>query len=70
MSFQEKDEAQPSFAAYLIENQERLGLSNDELAYLSGAIFGAGSDTVRRTAALCLIVIAHCMAHRLQLQSL
>ncbi|KAF9821612.1 hypothetical protein IEO21_00458 [Rhodonia placenta] len=52
----EKDEAQPSFAAYLIENQERLGLSNDELAYLSGAIFGAGSDTT--AAAIAVMTMA------------
>lgn len=40
-----KGEAQPSFAAYLLEHQDRLGLSDRELYYLAGAIFGAGSDT-------------------------
>lgn len=37
--------AQPSFATYLLENQEQYDLSNDELAYLAGSMFGAGSDT-------------------------
>ncbi|OSX61654.1 hypothetical protein POSPLADRAFT_1046942 [Postia placenta MAD-698-R-SB12] len=51
-----KGEAPPSFTAYLIENQERLGISDDELAYLSGAIFGAGSDTT--AAALGIMTMA------------
>ncbi|KAG6883651.1 hypothetical protein C0993_004902 [Termitomyces sp. T159_Od127] len=34
-----------SFAKYLIERQESLSLSDDETAYLAGALFGAGSDT-------------------------
>ncbi|CAL1703574.1 unnamed protein product [Somion occarium] len=37
--------AQPSFATYLLENQGQYDLSNDELAYLAGSMFGAGSDT-------------------------
>ncbi len=31
---------------YLLEQQEESGLSDDELAYLAGSMFGAGSDTV------------------------
>ncbi|KAI0956774.1 hypothetical protein AcW1_005373 [Taiwanofungus camphoratus] len=38
-------EAQPSFTTYLLDNQETLGLSDNELAYLVGSMFGAGSDT-------------------------
>jgi hypothetical protein len=38
--------AQPSFAKYLLEEQPKLGLSDDELAYLAGSLFGAGSDSV------------------------
>ncbi|KAG6875606.1 hypothetical protein C0993_008334, partial [Termitomyces sp. T159_Od127] len=34
-----------SFAKYLIERQESLSVSDDETAYLAGALFGAGSDT-------------------------
>ncbi|EED79493.1 predicted protein, partial [Postia placenta Mad-698-R] len=51
-----KGKAQPSFASYLIETQEQLGLSNDELAYLAGALFSAGSDTT--AAALGVMTMA------------
>ncbi|KIP04789.1 hypothetical protein PHLGIDRAFT_31183 [Phlebiopsis gigantea 11061_1 CR5-6] len=37
--------AQPCFATYLLENQRELQLSDDEIAYLAGSMFGAGSDT-------------------------
>jgi len=36
----------PSFAKYLLSQQESLGLSDDETAYLAGTIFGATSDAV------------------------
>ncbi|PCH38429.1 cytochrome P450 [Wolfiporia cocos MD-104 SS10] len=49
-------DVQPSFATYLLENQERLQFSDAELAYLAGAIFGAGSDTT--AAALGFITMA------------
>lgn len=42
----QKDGAPPSFATYLIDQQRQLGLSDDEVAYLAGSMFGAGSDTV------------------------
>ncbi|KAF8060686.1 cytochrome P450 [Lyophyllum atratum] len=34
-----------SFAKYLLERQSTLALTDDETAYLAGALFGAGSDT-------------------------
>ena len=37
----------PCFVTYLLEKQEEMGMSDDELAYLAGSMFGAGSDTVR-----------------------
>ncbi|KAI0770000.1 cytochrome P450 [Fomes fomentarius] len=40
-----KNEVNPCFVTYLLESQEELGLSDDELAYLAGSMFGAGSDT-------------------------
>ena len=43
---QEKGEVQPCFVKYLIEKQSEYGLDDDELAYLAGSMFGAGSDTV------------------------
>ena len=47
-----KQEARPCFAKYLIERQNEFELDDDELAYLAGSMFGAGSDTVSRTSAL------------------
>ncbi|KAI6137179.1 cytochrome P450 [Pisolithus sp. B1] len=35
----------PSFAKYLLENQETHKLSDEEMAYLTGSLYGAGSDT-------------------------
>ncbi|KAI0349583.1 cytochrome P450 [Trametes cingulata] len=40
-----KNEAQPCFATSILERQEEFGLTDDELAYLAGSMFGAGSDT-------------------------
>ncbi|KAI0308523.1 cytochrome P450, partial [Amylostereum chailletii] len=37
--------ARKSFGKYLIEAQNELALSDDEIAYLAGSMFGAGSDT-------------------------
>ncbi|KAJ3769963.1 cytochrome P450 [Lentinula raphanica] len=39
------EEIPASFGKYLIEKQSMLGLSDDEIAYLAGSMFGAGSDT-------------------------
>ena len=36
-----------------MEQQEQSGLSDDELAYLAGSMFGAGSDTVSIRSFLC-----------------
>ena len=38
--------AESCFVTYLLDRQEEYGLSDDELAYLAGSMFGAGSDTV------------------------
>lgn len=37
--------AGPSFTRYLVENKEELGMTEEEIFYLAGALFGAGSDT-------------------------
>lgn len=39
-------ETGPSFAKYLLQNQNTHKLSYEEMAYLAGSLFGAGSDTV------------------------
>ena len=42
-----KGEARSSFAKYLLENKEKEGLNDNDLAYIAGSIFGAGTDAVR-----------------------
>ncbi|KAG9310273.1 cytochrome P450 [Chiua virens] len=46
--------AGPSFARYLLENQNTHKLSYEEMAYLTGSLFGAGSDT---TAVAIMVVV-------------
>ncbi|EKM49780.1 uncharacterized protein PHACADRAFT_265459 [Phanerochaete carnosa HHB-10118-sp] len=48
--------AQPSFATYLLEHQEEYGLSDDELAYLTGSMFAAGSDST--ATAISFVILA------------
>ncbi|PAV20692.1 cytochrome P450 [Pyrrhoderma noxium] len=52
----QRNEAQPCFAKYLIERQTELGLDDNELAYLAGSMFGAGSDTT--AAAISTVLMA------------
>lgn len=47
-------DAGPSFARYLLENQSTHKLSEAEMAYLTGSLFGAGSDT---TAVAIMVVV-------------
>ncbi|KAM6491588.1 Cytochrome P450, partial [Amanita muscaria] len=39
------EEVQSCFGKYLLERQKELELSDGEMAYLAGSMFGAGSDT-------------------------
>ncbi|EGN97518.1 hypothetical protein SERLA73DRAFT_169832 [Serpula lacrymans var. lacrymans S7.3] len=50
------DQAGPSFARYLLEHQDEHKLSNEEMAYLAGSLFGAGSDTT--AVALTVLIMA------------
>ncbi|KAF5376907.1 hypothetical protein D9615_007352 [Tricholomella constricta] len=47
-----------SFAKYLLERQPSLGLSDDETAYLAGALFGAGSDTTASAISVAVLAAA------------
>jgi hypothetical protein len=49
---QSNEDVGPSFMKYVLENSYLYGLTEDEMAFLAGAFFGAGSDTVR-----CLVVL-------------
>ncbi|KAI0829920.1 cytochrome P450 [Trametes gibbosa] len=40
-----KNECPPCFVTSIMERQEEFNMSDDELAYLAGSMFGAGSDT-------------------------
>ncbi|KAH7919526.1 cytochrome P450 [Leucogyrophana mollusca] len=50
--------AQPSFAKFLIEHQREYGLSDGELAYVAGAMFGAGSDTTASAITIMMMAAA------------
>ena len=65
---QAKNEVQPCFVTYLLEHQEEYGLSDDELAYIAGSMFGAGSDTVcdaPMPVMVCLTTYSDCRCSRL-----
>ncbi|KAG6915377.1 hypothetical protein DXG01_011778 [Tephrocybe rancida] len=47
-----------SFAKYLLERQATLQLSDDETAYLAGALFGAGSDTTASAISVAVLAAA------------
>ncbi|KAI0055285.1 cytochrome P450 [Artomyces pyxidatus] len=51
-----KGDPPPSFAKYLLEKQGMLGLSDSEIAYLAGSMFGAGSETT--AAAISFVIMA------------
>jgi len=55
----ERNEPIPeSFSKYLLERQSELGLSDDETAYLAGALFGAGSDTTASAISITVLAAA------------
>ncbi|KAF8870113.1 cytochrome P450 [Mucidula mucida] len=51
-----EDDAPPCFAKYLLEHQESLGLSDDQLIYLAGTLFGAGAETT--ASSLVFVIMA------------
>ncbi|KAE9405427.1 cytochrome P450 [Gymnopus androsaceus JB14] len=50
-----EEEVPACFGKYLIEQQPSLGLSDDEIAYLAGSMFGAGSDTTASAISIALM---------------
>ncbi|KAG1728988.1 cytochrome P450 [Suillus paluster] len=46
----------PSFMKYMLENRDVHGLTDPETAFLAGAFFGAGSDTI--AAGICIVLLA------------
>ncbi|KAI0633734.1 cytochrome P450 [Trametes polyzona] len=55
-----KNECPPCFVTSIMERQEEFNMSDDELAYLAGSMFGAGSDT---TAGVLPIMIMAAARH-------
>lgn len=49
---------EPCFATYITEKQKEFDLTDDEIAYLCGSIFGAGSDTSASAIAICVMAAA------------
>lgn len=49
-------DAGPSFARYVLEHNHLYNLTDTEKAFLGGALFGAGSDTVRYPCCFCKYV--------------
>ncbi|TFK52811.1 cytochrome P450 [Heliocybe sulcata] len=54
----ESGQARPSFAKYLLERQAEYELTDDELAYLAGSMFGAGSDTSASAISIAIMAAA------------
>ncbi|EGN94605.1 hypothetical protein SERLA73DRAFT_62286 [Serpula lacrymans var. lacrymans S7.3] len=54
----ENEEARPSFAKYLLEHQQDYDLSDNELAYVAGSMFGAGSDTTASAISIMIMAAA------------
>ncbi|KJA15544.1 hypothetical protein HYPSUDRAFT_194208 [Hypholoma sublateritium FD-334 SS-4] len=52
------EELPPSFGKYLLERQAELELSESEMAYLAGSMFGAGSDTTASAISICVMAAA------------
>ncbi|KAJ3487188.1 hypothetical protein NLI96_g3713 [Meripilus lineatus] len=57
-----KEDIPPSFSTYLLERQQEYQLSDDEIAYLTGEIFGAGTDTTASAIAFVTMAAA-CFPH-------
>ncbi|KAH9930251.1 cytochrome P450 [Fomitopsis serialis] len=51
-------EAETSFVAHILREQQNLQLSDDEVAYLAGAMFGAGSDTTASSLSIVAMAAA------------
>ncbi|KAG2133741.1 cytochrome P450 [Suillus clintonianus] len=53
---QSKADIGPSFAKYMLENEDVYGLTETEMAYVAGALFGAGTETT--SVAICTVLMA------------
>ncbi|KAG2067047.1 cytochrome P450 [Suillus decipiens] len=53
---QSNEDIGPSFSKYILENGHLYGLTENEMAYLAGVLFGAGSQTT--ATAICTVLMA------------
>ena len=49
------DPTQTTFSKYILSQQSAIGLSDTELVYLAGGMFGAGADTTAAAISTCLL---------------
>jgi hypothetical protein len=54
---QSNEDIGPSFAKYVLENEHLYGFTDIEMAYLAGAFFGAGTETVRHLSFFLILYI-------------
>ncbi|KAG1794705.1 cytochrome P450 [Suillus variegatus] len=50
--------ASPSFASFMLEHQKQYQLGDKDLAYIAGAMFGAGSDTTASAITIMMMAAA------------
>ncbi|KAG1728990.1 cytochrome P450 [Suillus paluster] len=55
---QRNEDIGPSFMKYMLENGDVHGLTEDETAFLAGAFYGAGSDTIASGISIVLLAAA------------
>ncbi|KAG2362576.1 hypothetical protein BDR07DRAFT_1357440 [Suillus spraguei] len=56
---QSNEDIGSSFSKYILENEHLYGLTEDEMAYLAGGLFGAGSHTTGIAICTVLMAAAH-----------
>ncbi|THU92354.1 cytochrome P450 [Dendrothele bispora CBS 962.96] len=53
-----KNDCQPCFGKFLLESKPAHGLNDDEMAYLAGSMFGAGSETTANSIGFIIMASA------------
>ncbi|KAG2366026.1 cytochrome P450 [Suillus spraguei] len=56
---QTNEDMGPSFSRYILENQHQYGLTDIEMAFLSGVLFSAGTETTAIAICIALMAAAH-----------
>jgi cytochrome P450 len=59
LQMEKNEDIGPSFSKYLLENENLYGLTDIEMAHVSGSLFGAGTDTTAVAVCTVLMAAAH-----------